>query len=194
MLPIGAERPANSGLLQFGVPSLCSRLLGMTTEFRESLWLTPRIFPFLGDAGETGFDHALRGAGRAVKFTIFFSSRSVVLGAVDPVLPPEDGNRLNFKPVKPYRSRLLWRDRSGKAQTKLLLTSPEDILAICDPRYGRYCRHGKGGFPRQALPQTDKLTFSGLEARHAYGVTRLYAPPAPSHRNRVRGPASRPFG
>jgi hypothetical protein len=51
MPPIVAERPANSGLLQFGVPSLCSRLLRMTTEFRESLWLTPRIFPFLGDAG-----------------------------------------------------------------------------------------------------------------------------------------------
>jgi hypothetical protein len=51
MPPIVAERPANSGLLQFGVPSLCSRFPGMTTEFGESLWLTPRIFPFLGDAG-----------------------------------------------------------------------------------------------------------------------------------------------
>jgi hypothetical protein len=51
MPPTVAERPANSGLLQFGVPSLCSRFPGMTTEFGESLWLTPRIFPFLGDAG-----------------------------------------------------------------------------------------------------------------------------------------------
>jgi hypothetical protein len=48
---IVAERPANSGLLQFGVPSLCSRFPGMRTEFGESLWLTPRIFPSLGDAG-----------------------------------------------------------------------------------------------------------------------------------------------
>ena len=128
-------------------------------------------------AAETGLDRYCTPR-TAVKFTILFSSRSVVLGPVGPVLPPEDGNRLNFEPVKLYHSRLLWRDRSGKAQGKLLLTSPEDILAICDPRHGRYCRHGKGGFPRQALPQTDKLT--GLEARHAYGVTRLCAPPAPS--------------
>jgi hypothetical protein len=31
---------------------------------------------------------------------------------------------------KPYRSRLLWRDQSGKAQSKLLLTAPEDVIAI----------------------------------------------------------------
>jgi hypothetical protein len=36
----------------------------------------------------------------------------------------------NFKPTKAYRSRLLWRDQSGKVQSKLLLTTPEDILAI----------------------------------------------------------------
>ena len=36
----------------------------------------------------------------------------------------------NFKPNKPYRSRLLWRDQSAKIQSKLLLTPPEDILAI----------------------------------------------------------------
>jgi hypothetical protein len=51
MPPIVAERPANSGLLQFGVPSLCSRFPGMRAEFGESLRLAPRIFPFLGDAG-----------------------------------------------------------------------------------------------------------------------------------------------
>jgi hypothetical protein len=51
MPPIVAERPANSGLLQFGVASLRSRFPGIWAEFGESLWLTPRIFPFMGDAG-----------------------------------------------------------------------------------------------------------------------------------------------
>jgi hypothetical protein len=36
----------------------------------------------------------------------------------------------DFKPAKAYRSRLLWRDPSGKAQSKLLLAAPEDVLAI----------------------------------------------------------------
>ena len=35
----------------------------------------------------------------------------------------------DFKPDKPYRSRLLWRDQTGKIQSKLLLSSPEDVLA-----------------------------------------------------------------
>jgi hypothetical protein len=35
----------------------------------------------------------------------------------------------DFKPTKAYRSRILWRDQSGKAQSKLLLTAPEDVLA-----------------------------------------------------------------
>jgi hypothetical protein len=53
--PIGAERPANSGLSQLGMPSLRSRVPGMRTEFVESLWLTPRIFPFgVDDGGRPG--------------------------------------------------------------------------------------------------------------------------------------------
>jgi hypothetical protein len=35
-----------------------------------------------------------------------------------------------FKPTKPYRSRLLWRDRDGQAQSKLLLAGPETVLAV----------------------------------------------------------------
>jgi hypothetical protein len=35
-----------------------------------------------------------------------------------------------FKPEKPFQSRLLWRDPSGLAQSRLLLASPETILAI----------------------------------------------------------------
>jgi len=35
-----------------------------------------------------------------------------------------------FNPTKPYRSRLLWRDRNGEIQSKLLLTAPETVLAI----------------------------------------------------------------
>jgi hypothetical protein len=34
-----------------------------------------------------------------------------------------------FKPTKPYRSRLLWRDQDGQAQSKLLLAEPERVLA-----------------------------------------------------------------
>jgi hypothetical protein len=51
MPPIVAERPANGGLLQFGVLSLYSRFTGMKVELRKSLWLTPRIFPFSRDCG-----------------------------------------------------------------------------------------------------------------------------------------------
>jgi hypothetical protein len=36
----------------------------------------------------------------------------------------------DFNPDKPYQSRLLWRDFDGNTQSKLLLTKPEDVLAI----------------------------------------------------------------
>jgi hypothetical protein len=36
----------------------------------------------------------------------------------------------DFNPDKPYQSRLLWRDFDGNAQSKLLLTKPENVLAI----------------------------------------------------------------
>jgi hypothetical protein len=35
----------------------------------------------------------------------------------------------NFKPAKPYRTRLKWRDQEGNEQSKLLLTKPEAVLA-----------------------------------------------------------------
>lgn len=35
-----------------------------------------------------------------------------------------------FTPPKPYRSRLMWRDRDGETQSKLLLTDPETLLAV----------------------------------------------------------------
>jgi hypothetical protein len=35
-----------------------------------------------------------------------------------------------FKPTKPYRSRLLWRDQDGQVQSKLLLAEPEIVLSI----------------------------------------------------------------
>ena len=34
-----------------------------------------------------------------------------------------------FTSAKPYRTRLLWRDPDGQAQSKLLVTAPEDVLA-----------------------------------------------------------------
>jgi hypothetical protein len=36
----------------------------------------------------------------------------------------------DFNPAKPYASRLQWRDLDGNIQSKLLLTKPEDVLAI----------------------------------------------------------------
>lgn len=36
----------------------------------------------------------------------------------------------DFNPDKPYQSRLLWRDFDGNTQSKLLLTKPENVLAI----------------------------------------------------------------
>jgi hypothetical protein len=44
------------------------------------------------------------------------------LSAPRPVVP--------HRHSKPYRSRLLWRHRSRKAHSTLLLTAPEDVLAI----------------------------------------------------------------
>ncbi len=35
-----------------------------------------------------------------------------------------------FKPTKPYRSRLLWRDQDGQVQSKLLLAEPETVVSV----------------------------------------------------------------
>lgn len=35
-----------------------------------------------------------------------------------------------FKPSKPFATRLLWRDQDGNAQSKLLLSAPEVVLAV----------------------------------------------------------------
>jgi hypothetical protein len=35
-----------------------------------------------------------------------------------------------FKPSKPFRSRLLWRDQNGQMHSKLLLSAPENVLAV----------------------------------------------------------------
>lgn len=35
-----------------------------------------------------------------------------------------------FKPTRPYRSRLVWRDQDGNTQSKLLLGEPEAVLAV----------------------------------------------------------------
>ena len=35
-----------------------------------------------------------------------------------------------FTPNKPYRSRLLWRDLDGRPNSKLLLSPPDDVLAL----------------------------------------------------------------
>ena len=34
----------------------------------------------------------------------------------------------NFKPTKPYQTRLKWRDAGGEEQSKLLLTAPETVI------------------------------------------------------------------
>jgi hypothetical protein len=35
-----------------------------------------------------------------------------------------------FEPSKPYKSRLMWRDLDGNTQSKLMLSQPEQVLAI----------------------------------------------------------------
>lgn len=35
-----------------------------------------------------------------------------------------------FNPAKPYQTRLMWRDPTGKNQSKLLLTRPETVIAV----------------------------------------------------------------
>jgi hypothetical protein len=35
-----------------------------------------------------------------------------------------------FEPTKPFKSRLIWRDRNGEKQSKLLLSEPQTVLAI----------------------------------------------------------------
>ncbi|MGJ4993858.1 hypothetical protein ACQR0Z_05565 [Bradyrhizobium sp. HKCCYLS3077] len=35
----------------------------------------------------------------------------------------------SFKPAKPYQTRLKWRDHAGEEQSKLLVTSPEIVIA-----------------------------------------------------------------
>jgi hypothetical protein len=78
----------------------------------------------------------------------------------------------DFKPDKPYQTRLLWRDFDGNTQSKLLLTKPGDVLAIAvrgektssageagtvdatpeiQPRAGR--RRSRRQAPREALAQ-----------------------------------------
>jgi hypothetical protein len=36
----------------------------------------------------------------------------------------------DFQPTKPYRSRLVWRGPDGESKSKLLLSRPEEVLAI----------------------------------------------------------------
>jgi hypothetical protein len=36
----------------------------------------------------------------------------------------------DFRPTKPYVSRIVWRDLDGNTQSKLLLTKADDVLAI----------------------------------------------------------------
>jgi hypothetical protein len=36
----------------------------------------------------------------------------------------------NFQPTKPFRTRLLWNDSQGNARSKLMLATPEVVLAV----------------------------------------------------------------
>jgi hypothetical protein len=36
----------------------------------------------------------------------------------------------DFKPAKPFQTRITWRDPNGASQSKLLLTKPEAVIAI----------------------------------------------------------------
>jgi hypothetical protein len=76
----------------------------------------------------------LSGDGIVVNPAVFFSVEA---------FEPAEG----FSPSKPFRSRLLWRDRDGEMQSKLLLTAPETLLAVAV----------RGEQPEpEALPSTKK--------------------------------------
>jgi hypothetical protein len=67
--------------------------------------------------------------------------------------PTED-----FKPTKPYQTRLKWRDLAGDEQSKLLMTAPETVIAeilnakveapAMTMRPGRRPGRGRKGSPR----------------------------------------------
>ena len=60
-----------------------------------------------------------------------------------------------FKPAKPYATRLKWRDRDGNEQSKLLLSTPETVLTLVlrgEPAPDA----GSNGSPRR--PQRSRAT------------------------------------
>jgi hypothetical protein len=62
-----------------------------------------------------------------------------------------------FSPSKPFRSRLLWRDRDGEMQSKLLLTPPETVLAVAvrgDAEPSTPAPATKGGRSRRQQPSS----------------------------------------
>ncbi len=64
----------------------------------------------------------------------------------------------DFKPTKPYRTRLLWRDQTGFAQSKLLLIAPEEAIASIV----------RGGGPEaKDKPLKPKMTARKSRARSA---------------------------
>ncbi|MEI9899250.1 MAG: hypothetical protein WDN31_02935 [Hyphomicrobium sp.] len=77
---------------------------------------------------------------------------------VEQFQPTED-----FKPEKPFQTRILWKDHRGSDQSKLLVASPEDVLATIangHPRSsstptkldGASARAGRGRVNRQRRP------------------------------------------
>jgi hypothetical protein len=53
------------------------------------------------------------------------SNREVLAGLVERFAPTDD-----FKPSKPYLTRIKWRDRDGREYSKLLLAKPETVIAV----------------------------------------------------------------
>ncbi|HZR86318.1 MAG TPA: hypothetical protein VFB02_05915 [Bradyrhizobium sp.] len=64
----------------------------------------------------------------------------------------------SFKPTKPYKTRLKWRDLAGAEQSKLLVTAPETVIAeilqakveapVEAKRPARRAQRGRGGSRR----------------------------------------------
>ncbi len=48
-----------------------------------------------------------------------------VMFQVETFAPTDD-----FKPTKPYLTRIRWRDQDGNEQSKLLLTKPDSVIAV----------------------------------------------------------------
>jgi hypothetical protein len=78
---------------------------------------------------------------------------------VETFAPTED-----FKPGKPYRTRIKWRDTNGSEQSKLLVMEPETVVAELSQRGANRPANSKGS-PRR--PERTRRRPRNVEAARA---------------------------